>query len=136
MKQKYNILCPLRALYTRYSKISVNNSKEFIKRFSSDNAGWHRFFYMTRLLSRHFDKMAQILFRREIAMEERLVCETCGCTFFDQEDEGYYCSDCERFYSFYEAFELMDRQAYREYEAAVEESTVLFSIAWVFRWDT
>ena len=35
-------------------QISVNNSKEFIKRFSSDNAGGIVFFYMTRLLSRHF----------------------------------------------------------------------------------
>ncbi len=29
-------------------------------------------------------------------MSYGLICEDCGCPFFYQEEDGYYCEDCER----------------------------------------
>ena len=39
-------------------------------------------------------------------MSKELICEDCGCPFLLQEEDGYYCEDCQRHYTFDEAFSL------------------------------
>ena len=69
-------------------------------------------------------------------MLEGLICEECGCPFLDQEDDGYYCEDCERYYSFDEAFSLLGLQEYRREENAARIKTAFLSLKWFVRWET
>ncbi len=69
-------------------------------------------------------------------MTEELICENCGCPFLCQEDDGYYFEDCERYYSFYDAFALMGLQEYRKEEKEARIRTAFLSFGWVVRWDT
>ncbi len=69
-------------------------------------------------------------------MLKEFICEDCGCPFLLQEEDGYYCEDCERYYSFDEAFSLMDLQEYRREEKAAKIRTAFLSFRWIVRWDT
>ena len=45
------------------------------------------------------------------------VCDKCGCTFFSEDEEGMWCEDCGKFFSYYDAWDIMENFA----EAMEEE---------------
>ena len=68
-------------------------------------------------------------------MSYGLICEDCGCPFFYQDEDGYYCEDCERYYSFYEAFTLLGIQEYRREMKVAKLKTVFLTLRWMVRWN-